>query len=394
MSDLRSALESALDEAPDDAGSWMAYADHLAEQGDPRGELMQVHLALEDATRPPAERKELERREKALIRQHQRQWLGPLAGPLLDEVPSQHEIDFGQINFCRWGRGGLSELRLHQLDLETARTLVACSAARFLRKLELLHTPEYDFRDMDLLPGDGVTAPQFSALCVLLRAPFLPHLRYLRVGEEVDFDSDEGFDSDQPSARGLADLLAHTPRLEELHVLARDQDLGRLFALPLPRLRTLLVYHEARRYPLAVLAGNAGMPALEVLRLHPASSFTGPLLRRVDVAEFVRSPHFPALRELHLHASNLGNPGCRDLVDSGILKRLRVLNLRHGVITDLGAMALAACPDARRLELLNVADNRISEVGAAVLISLGINVVIGTQHEAGSDEYLFSGDME
>ena len=48
MSDLRTALEEALAANPDDVASHAAYADHLADLGDPRGELIQVQLALED----------------------------------------------------------------------------------------------------------------------------------------------------------------------------------------------------------------------------------------------------------------------------------------------------------------------------------------------------------
>src|SRR5262249_5265412 len=42
------ALEEALAEDPDDRAAHAAYADHLAERGNPRGELIQVQLALED----------------------------------------------------------------------------------------------------------------------------------------------------------------------------------------------------------------------------------------------------------------------------------------------------------------------------------------------------------
>src|SRR2546425_1209332 len=47
-SPLRRSLEDALAEDPDDLATHMAYADHLVELGDPRGEFIQVQLALED----------------------------------------------------------------------------------------------------------------------------------------------------------------------------------------------------------------------------------------------------------------------------------------------------------------------------------------------------------
>jgi uncharacterized protein (TIGR02996 family) len=79
---LQQSLEQALVEGPNDLAAHSAYADYLAEQGDPRGELIQVQLALEDPGRPAEERKQLQEREKGLLKRHARQWLGDL-GPLL-----------------------------------------------------------------------------------------------------------------------------------------------------------------------------------------------------------------------------------------------------------------------------------------------------------------------
>src|SRR5262245_12612419 len=79
---LREALEAALSEDPDDLATHMAYADHLSEIGDPRGEFIQVQIALEDPGRTATERKQLKQRERELLDAHEREWLGELA-PLL-----------------------------------------------------------------------------------------------------------------------------------------------------------------------------------------------------------------------------------------------------------------------------------------------------------------------
>src|SRR5215472_15320381 len=44
-SPLQKSLEQALADSPDDLGAHSAYADYLMEQGDPRGEFIQVQLA-------------------------------------------------------------------------------------------------------------------------------------------------------------------------------------------------------------------------------------------------------------------------------------------------------------------------------------------------------------
>src|SRR5205085_732909 len=84
-SGTQKAREGALVEDPDDLSAHSAYADYLMEQGDPRGEFIQVQLALEDRARSPKERRKLREREKALLDQHARGWLGELAPFLLDQ---------------------------------------------------------------------------------------------------------------------------------------------------------------------------------------------------------------------------------------------------------------------------------------------------------------------
>src|SRR5437773_11188809 len=75
---MREAFEQAILENPDEVANYAAYADWLTEQGDPRGEFIQVQLALEDESVPAKKRQELKRREKALLKEHEREWLGEL----------------------------------------------------------------------------------------------------------------------------------------------------------------------------------------------------------------------------------------------------------------------------------------------------------------------------
>src|SRR5262245_31263738 len=52
---LQRSLEAALAEDPGDVAAHSAYADYLQEQGDPRGEFIQVQLALEEPGRSAQE---------------------------------------------------------------------------------------------------------------------------------------------------------------------------------------------------------------------------------------------------------------------------------------------------------------------------------------------------
>ena len=64
------------------------------------------------------------------------------------------------------------------------------------------------------------------------------------------------------------------------------------------------------------------------------------------------------------------------------LKRPKMLDLRHGMSTDVGARALAPCPDTKNLQLLDVPRNELTAVGIAVLNGLG--VLVQTEHRHGS----------
>jgi uncharacterized protein (TIGR02996 family) len=393
MSNLRVALEEAIAANPDDLAAHSAYADLLMEQGDPRGEFIQVQLSLEDPACTGDRRQALKRRELDLLT-HERDWLGPLGSVVF----GPRKYGDGEAGRVSWARGWLESLYLFWFDYTTARALADCPAANILRRLELHHILGYDDSDP---PDKGMLAEEniptdepFTPLYVLRRAAFLPHLCWLRIGEEVSLEED--FYNSEADGQGLVELLDKTTALEELEVLARGVNLDRLFALDsLTRLRYLVVYHCQTRYPLEVLASNPAFAALQTLRLHPArSDGDGSFLPRADVVTLLHSPHFPALQNLHLHASDLGDEGCQEIVASGILKRLKVLDLRQGCIRDEGARILAVCPDVRRLEYLSLANNELSPAGCALLAGLGINVRLDHQHDPGNDQYQWSGDVE
>jgi uncharacterized protein (TIGR02996 family) len=394
---LRTALEDAIFADPGDLAAHMAYADHLHETGDPRGEFIQTQLALEDTTCTGARRKQLQQREQELLQAHQREWLGPLAPVILDSGPSERMRRHNFIPRVSWRRGWLAEVYLFFAHFEEMRALKTCPLARILSHLDLHHIYSYAAgdEDVELQPDDNVPPDRdFGSLYVLLNAPFLPHLTWLRVGEAVNFE--EGRYNNEAWGHGLVGLLKKTPNLVELQALAHNVDMAGLFALnSLTCLRSLLVYHGVEEYPLEILAHNRSLQALERLRLHPANGADGSIfLPGEQVAALVRSRHLPALKHLHIHGSDLGDAGCEDIVASGILRRLETLDLRFGCISDDGARTLAACPDIRRLTHLSLADNELSAAGVAILSGLGIDVRVDSQNPVGSGEYLYTGDME
>jgi uncharacterized protein (TIGR02996 family) len=387
-SPTQKALEQALADNPDDRAAHAAYADYLAEQGDPRGELIQTQLALEGPGRAPAERRQLQKREQDLLKQHAPEWLGELAPYLLD----QEGYDY------QFARGWLDSLQIRSLSVAFARVLAGAPQARLLRRLVIegnVYTEPEEYE-----PGPDVPEGEsYPGLYPLRKAPWLGSVRVFRLGEQAE--EGPGY-SCWTSGDAAVDLVKQMPRLEELYLFAHvgEPDLKTLFGLKtLTHLRVLVVYHngETTEHPLATLARNASLGRLTDLRIHPHGSSgheQGSSLPVSQVRALVRSPHLTGLTRLQLRLSNMGDAGCREIVDSGILKRLKVLDLSYGCITDGGARTLAGSPDLRHLESLDVSRNWLTEAGVEALEAVGIKVEAGGQSPEGDDGYLMEGDME
>jgi uncharacterized protein (TIGR02996 family) len=170
MADLRERLEQALFADPDDRAAHAAYADLLSEDGDPRGEFIQVQLALEEEGRPAGERKRLQEREFDLLTAHGRAWLGDLARYVLDQKGvSEWRLDAGRGCRFRFARGWLDLLHIVEVSTPLAEALGRCPFARLLRELRI---EDYDYDH-----------PGFDQL---VRCGCLGQVRRLQLGPEAD----------------------------------------------------------------------------------------------------------------------------------------------------------------------------------------------------------------
>jgi uncharacterized protein (TIGR02996 family) len=369
---MREALEDALAANPDDLASHSAYADYLAEQGDPRGELIQVQLALEDEKKSPAERKQLQKREGELLQAHLREWLGELAPHLLDVEKRQ----WGEQTEFRLARGWIDRVQIVTLSAALAEAFCRTPLLRLLREL-LVTEHSYDEDDP-------------TGLEELVEAPYLGNVRLFQLGPESNC---------HVSGEQAVEFVRKMPRLEELRMYAHRVDARQLFALPMPHLRVLHVYHTYD-YPLEVLAANKSLGNLTTLALWPHGlepDDDHSYIPFEAVRALVHSPHLKGLTHLHIYLSDLGDEGCAEIVRSGILKRLKVLDLWSGRITDEGARTLAACPDLRNLERLRIDQNYLTAAGPAALKATGVPVESKFQYPEGStdgNEHLFEGDPE
>jgi uncharacterized protein (TIGR02996 family) len=433
---MREAFERTILEAPDDLANYAAYADWLFERGDPRGEFMQVQLALEDERRSADERAKLRQREQELLAAHQAEWLGPLASLLLSGDTIQRS-DYVEGQFTQWevpnyewrfARGFLDSVFVRDLSVPMARALRGSQHARFLRRLEIEYvqdveepegerpSPVRSTEGIPELPTFERDNIQFNSIFPLAHTPEFTNLRYLRVGDEKDMDqcltSRYGIQH-HTFCNPAGPLVARMPRLEELHLLCKDFDPVPVFGCStLTNLRVLRVYHlgcegtdvwhRGRRsryeYPLDVLARNPALGNLTHLLFHPHhEEGGGSFLPLEQVRVLLASKRLKRLTHLQLRLSDMGDEGCEVIVSSGSLKRLRWLDLRHGRITDEGARVLAACPDLKNLEHLDLSRNGLTKTGIAALRAAGVPLRADhqqTEQEVADEQYLREGDFE
>jgi hypothetical protein len=328
----------------------MAYADYLAEQGDPRGEFIQVQIALEGPELSGEQYRRMRQREAELLALHEREWLGELAPHLLDAAANsgwsvRHNLPFRH----RLVRGWLDSLEIRTLTPGVAQLLCDVPLALLLRRL-IVHSIVFPTDEEDL-DGDWI-----SPLSQLREAGFLPALRILEmsftpfsssVWEEYAYGG-ALHDILQSAGEHLGAFIRKTHRLEELVLRNVFFDLRHLSEASLRQLRLLV---------------------LDVL----------PTVSLADLQALLQPSRVPNLIELYLRHSGIGDEGIDWIVRSEMLRQLKVLELSQAGISDRGARSLAACPDLRGLRHLNLQGNRLGEQGLRLLREVGIDVQLNPQ---------------
>lgn len=376
---MREAFENALRDNPDDLAGWCAFADWLAEQGDPRGEFMQTQIALEDASRSKDERRALQEREAELLAEHEAGWLGDLGPHLLARDETKPRVEHW------WARGVLTEVRAEALTFAVAQALAAAPAARHLRALRIESALHPAFRGdappkAPLPPGETAHESHFE----LIGAPWLARLRSFQMGDARN-DADDGLTETATFAPGLEHLVAVMARVEELQLLCDGYGLRALLALPnLSHLQVLRMVGIGPAslvaegvVPLDELARNPALAGLTHLMIHPdcyhrRDHDTLPL---PQARELFNGRHLSNLTHLQLRFSGVGDAGVDALIQSPLLRRLEWLDLRNGAVTDFGARALANCAAAKNLRRLDLSRNRLTQHGLNLLKRAGVNAV-------------------
>ena len=293
MTPLQAQLEADLVRAPDDLATHMAYGDYLAERGDPRGELIQVQLALEDPERTPEQRFDLHQREGELLDRHWRSLLGPLA----DYIADRHSLE----NRVTFRRGWIDSIRLGLLGIELAEALVHTPNLSLLRSVRLV----------DLIPHPpGTGFDPDLALIRLQSLSQLPNLRSLSIG---DHEGDAGL-------RPFSD-----PEIGEfVHCFRQLEELNLNIVGAEPSLLSIQI------------------PALRVLRLDRFR------FGDTGVDWLLTAPFFTSLHTLQVWNGRLTDTGARALARHLHTRSLKLLDVSFNWLTSTGIDALeSVCKNLR-----------------------------------------------
>lgn len=127
------------------------------------------------------------------------------------------------------------------------------------------------------------------------------------------------------------------------------------------------------------------LPALQRLELWLGDSGYGATLTADDLAPLLNGELFPHLRELGLRNAQIADELARVVADAPILKRLDVLDLSLGALTNEGAEALLESPGVRKLRKLDIHHHFCSPECVEKLRALNIEVNADDPQKA--DEY-------
>jgi uncharacterized protein (TIGR02996 family) len=371
VSATRNALEAALADNPDDLAAHAAYADLLTEEGDPRGEYIRLQLAQEDRDQPPDRLRAMATEAKAIRDRHERDWLGPLApfteparrGASVGAMVAEGNVVVG------FRRGWVDRVEVHRLTDEVRDAIAAAPICRLLAELVV-------WANGESTPArrDRIATVRYVSLTPLAESPNVANLRRLELGDESAWHQASFHDD-------VAALVQRTPRLEHLQIAAERFVPDHVFDARLPNLRTLHVTTNNNRLPVAILGRNDSLRNLTRLHLDLVAFVPEP-----DVEER-RDPVYPdelrtlftsrdltSLEYLALRLPGFGDAGVDELIASGLIGRLKGLDLCRCMITDDGARALAACPHVPNLEYLHLDNNYLTPAGIDALAAVGVQV--------------------
>jgi len=360
-------LEQPILADPYDALGYTVYADWLQEQGDPRGELMSLHLAAEAKRDGKAARA-----AAALLASKADYFLGPLA----DHTKTYDGNDtdaftwrFGFIHAAKLSHNQYSDSEFEGSMAEVLETLLRHPSGRFLTELVFgfNNDPNEDPLD-DLI---GILAKKAPAT-----------IRKLHFGDFVYPDETE---MSWYHVGNLGKVWKAVPQLRTLIVQGGDFELG---TIELPEVLRAEFRTGGLSAASAKAIAKAVWPKIEHLEVWYGDDNYGGTAKVADVMALLDRRDLSRLTSLGIKNTQFTDELCGVLAAGKLLPQLTRLDLSMGVMTDEGAALLAGRKDAfKHLAELDVSRNYLTKAGLAALKGIAKSVVSTKQRETDDPEY-------
>lgn len=357
-------LEAAILASPDDVHAYQVYADWLQANGDLRGELVAIQVALAKSADLA-----LQARQNEL-----------LTGDSSELFYGDLESLVGTGVQVTWRFGFFDTVRI-SLDYDDAegadiealvRAAVSHPSARFLRALTV-----------GMFDYEGENHYE-RIVKVLAKAGPKPTLRSLFIG---DFEYPEETEISWANVGDIGKLWALYPNLEELTLQGAEIGLGKIAA---PKLRSLTL--RTGGLPVAALKSltAAELPSLERLEVWTGDENYGGESTFRDVAPLLTGANLPKLK--HLGVVNCAYVGevLAALPSAKIMGRITSLDLSKGTLIDEQAAPFFSHGEAfASLASLDVSENLLSSEVTARLQTVCASVNAGEQRDDDDPDYRY-----
>lgn len=346
-------LESAIHADPDDLAAWKVFADWLQGEGDPRGDLVAVHIALAEK---PTDAGLKARASELMQTQHK---------ALFGEIDPD---ELGECWSCDWHMGFWKRVKIgvdwdHDIELvKLLGQVLRHPSARFLQTLELgLADNEGENYYDDLIKS-------------LVKHGKRPGLRRLHVGA---FEYPDETEISWTEVGDVSKAYAVLPDLEDLQVTGGGIELGKLVA---PGLRKLFLETGGLPAAAARSVAQADLGALEELEVWFGTEDYGGSCGAAEAAAILANPTLKKLRRLGLKNADFQDDICREVVAAPLIAQLEELDLSMGTMQDSGAQVLLDhAGKLKHLKKLDLSDNFISDAMVAQLAAALPNAALGDQ---------------
>ncbi len=355
-------LASAVDEGAEGAAE--IYADWLSDSGDPRGELAQIQLRLAKDRK----NKELQKAEKALLKQHADAWLGKLAGA-------------GKLIESEWHAGFITKARIadwidydHDSDADKAGKVKKPTVEQVLEWL--LASPSARFlRDLTIGIVKLEDENRYDKVAKIIGTHYLPALRSLYLG---DFTSEET-ELNWSELGNLEPMWGALPNLRTLRLKSGSMKLG---TIVLPALEHFEVVTGGGDPKTVKAIAAATWPSLTKLSMQVGlGDSRRNSVKIADLQPILDGERLPRLTHLGITNYSLTHELVDPLASSKILPQLAELDLQMGTLGDESIARMFALQRAFAHLKLNVDDNYIGTEGKALLKRAKLDFELGKQRE-------------